>query len=98
MQITSNGSKWAGEAPDPVEKLIEVLKTEVLDPRFARYGNFFYQSGPDTFNAFGNFLTRSHGFNITGTLEEMLPLARALKAARQRPEYLRVWSQMYRAA
>jgi hypothetical protein len=32
--IESNGSKWAGQEPDPIEKLIEVLKTEVIENRF----------------------------------------------------------------
>lgn len=32
--IHSNGSKWAGEQPDSIEKLIEVLKTATIEERF----------------------------------------------------------------
>lgn len=32
--IHSNGSKWAGEAPDTIEKLIEVLKENTIEERF----------------------------------------------------------------
>lgn len=40
----SNGSKWAGEQPDSIETLIEVLGREPLDSSFERYGNFAYQT------------------------------------------------------
>lgn len=37
--IICNGSKWAGEAPDPIEKLLEVLKENTLEERFfTKYG------------------------------------------------------------
>lgn len=38
--IESNGSRCAGEAPDTVEQLIELLSREPLDPSFERFGNF----------------------------------------------------------
>ena len=41
LKIQSNGSKWAGDAPDSIETLLEVLSREPLDPRFEKYGNFF---------------------------------------------------------
>jgi hypothetical protein len=73
--IQSNGSKWMGETPDGVEKLLEVLSTETLDPEFEAYGNFiqapeqikFVKPYPDfegLHNFFGNFITVSHVFNI----------------------------------
>lgn len=40
FRIECNGSKWAGEAPDELEKLLERLECEPLDPRFEKYGNF----------------------------------------------------------
>lgn len=40
----SNGSKWAGEQPDSIETLIEVLGREPLDSRFEGYGDFAYQT------------------------------------------------------
>jgi hypothetical protein len=94
MKIQSNGSKWAGEAPDTLEVLLDVLKTETLDPTFEQYGGFFYRLPGDErydgeYHAFGNFLTVSHVFSIYGTLEELRPLAQALKLARSKPEYLK---------
>jgi hypothetical protein len=38
--INSNGSKWAGENPDDIEKLLECLHEHTLDPDFEKYGNF----------------------------------------------------------
>lgn len=87
MEIISNGSKWAGQEPDDLETLLHVLKTHPLDSSFAqrKYGNFFYKMETENqFNAFGNFEDLSHVFNITGTLEELLPLALAIKENRKR--------------
>src|ERR1022692_4485831 len=40
--VVSNGSKWFGQAPDKIEKLLEVLKTEVIEERFfAKYKKFY---------------------------------------------------------
>ena len=83
MNIISNGSKWAGEAPDSFEELIEVLEDNKLDPRFLNYGKFFYKDGND-FIAWGNFAKLSHVFDIRGTLKELHPLALALKRNRQK--------------
>lgn len=33
-EIESNGSKWAGESPDSIEKLLEVLKEHTIEERF----------------------------------------------------------------
>ncbi len=96
MHIESNGSKWAGQAPDTVEQLLDVLKRETLDPSFERFGRFFYESSPN-WTAFGNFLTVSHVFNITGTAEELEPLRVAIEAARNRPEYVRAYLDEYGA-
>jgi hypothetical protein len=69
--ITSNGSKWAGDPPDPIEKLYDRLKTETLDPRFERYGDFCYWPTPEELPGppimlrfWGNFYTYSHAFQI----------------------------------
>lgn len=89
IEIISNGSKWAGEPPDPIEHLFEALRTETLDPVFENYGGFFwYDRETGLATAWGNFLAVSHVFQIEGTLAEMRPLALALKVARHRPEYL----------
>jgi len=43
LTINSNGSKWYGEQPDSIDKLIEVLGQHTLDPRFEKHGNFIYK-------------------------------------------------------
>ncbi|MCR4307490.1 MAG: hypothetical protein NUV80_02940 [Candidatus Berkelbacteria bacterium] len=40
VYIVSNGSKWAGESPDDVANLLQVLTETPLDPSFENYGNF----------------------------------------------------------
>ena len=93
-QVLSNGSKWAGQKPDSIQKLIEVLKTEVIEERFfttyrsnpysvakAKYENFcpiMEENGEFTF--FGNFEARSHVFRIITTEPELIEkLSRAIK-------------------
>lgn len=78
--ILSNGSKWAGQNPDDIQTLLDVLETDVLDPTFEQY--HCYRPSPysplvrtgrneEMFDPwlgastfFGNFLTVSHVFNI----------------------------------
>lgn len=43
--ILSNGSKWAGQEPDTIEDLLDVLATSPLDRRFENYGNFYTPMG-----------------------------------------------------
>ena len=78
--IRSNGSKWAGEAPDTIETLLDVLEGRAhrfapnaerrfaLDPTFEEYGNFVYTDcgldGCTLTHFFGNFHELSHVFNI----------------------------------
>lgn len=38
--IHSNGSKWAGEEPDSLDTLCEVLQSNPLDRSFEEFGNF----------------------------------------------------------
>lgn len=84
LTITSNGSKWAGEAPDTIEDLCDVLTREPLDRSFECYGNFVITpddeiGGPTRF--FGNFANLSHVFNIDTdepkTIERLTSLIRA---------------------
>lgn len=88
MNIISNGSKWAGEAPDSLEKLIEVLGVETLDPIHEDFGNFVQVDG-DSVHVFGNFCTRSHVFNIRGTVDELRHVIDAIDAAKKRPDYIK---------
>jgi len=79
--IISNGSKWAGEAPDSVEDLLKVLEDNALDPRFEDFGNFVYE--PDSNGVtrfFGNFFSLSHVFNLdTDEPETIKALTEAIK-------------------
>lgn len=87
-EITSNGSKWAGQAPDPVSVLIEVLAREPLDRTFEKYGNFAINEGNGIVRFFGNFLTVSHVFNIrTDDPELVATLIAAIKANKRMPAY-----------
>lgn len=76
--IHSNGSKWAGEAPDSIDKLIEVLKNNTIEERFfesfntrSKKGLKWHQLSPIDVNVtktkhifFGNFEEVSHVFRI----------------------------------
>jgi hypothetical protein len=70
MKIISNGSRWAREAPDSVEKLIDVLGHHKLESTWKRNGQFFNKIGDDEFQAFGNFTDLSHVFDIRGSLNK----------------------------
>ena len=95
VRIISNGSKWAGEKPDNLSMLYKRLKENTLDPTFEDYGNFFYRLQNGSFTAFGNFLDISHVFNIVGNLKEMLSIAKAIKEAKKKPEYIKAKFELY---
>ena len=85
--IISNGSKWYGEAPDSIDKLLEVLKDNTLDPRFSEYGNFIIADGVSV-RFFGNFLNLSHVFNIrTDDPSVIAKLTRAIRENLRRDDY-----------
>lgn len=89
MEIITNGSKWGNESPDSLDTLISILNEgEILNPTFEKYGRFFKKLPNGSFEAWGNFLFLSHVFQIRGTLEELRPLAIALKQSRKNPYYL----------
>lgn len=78
--ILSNGSKWAGQNPDDIQTLLDVLETEVLDPMFEQYHCYrpypfepilregrnetVFRPWMGASTFSGNFLTVSHVFNI----------------------------------
>lgn len=77
LHIQSNGSKWRGDAPDSVDKLIEVLGEYALDPTFENYGKFYQTMSKDDYldmetgekydgkvHFSGNFFELSHVFSI----------------------------------
>lgn len=87
LEVISNGSKWAGEKPDTIEDLLNVLDKYVLDPTFESYGNFIIKSN-NSVKFFGNFLTLSHVFNIvTDELEIINKLSHAINQNQERSEY-----------
>ena len=77
-EIVSNGSKWNGQEPDSIEKLIEVLKTHKLDSDMfmykfkvrrensepKKYTQCFITKEKGMYLFFGNFETLSHVFRI----------------------------------
>lgn len=88
-EILSNGSKWAGQSPDPIEALLARLESETLDPRFEHYGGFVdtLDDGRTTF--FGNFGTYSHVFNIITDDEDVVrELTAAIRANQQTQAYV----------
>ena len=90
-KIKSNGSKWYGEQPDSIEKLLEVLETEPLDKSFERYGNFYEPTEgiSGSINFFGNFFTVSHVFNIdTNDIKLIKKLANAIENNKKRADYI----------
>lgn len=99
IRIESNGSKWAGQAPDSIEKLLDVMANHPLDRR--TFGGHFFTSKPGYSKEFlkdlgvtdvtcfsGNFFDISHVFNII-TDEPVLigKLKKAIRKNQQRPDY-----------
>jgi hypothetical protein len=73
VNIISNGSKWAGEKPDSIGKLMSVLKSKCIDSRM------FSSDRPDCFGygaIRGNFVEVSHVFNIRTNSRKLLILLR----------------------
>lgn len=106
IMIQSNGSKWYGQEPDSIERLIEVLSEHTLDPTFENYGSFItpdpiacntykplYPKG--TYQFFGNFRGVSHVFNIATDEPEIIEkLSTAIRANQSTVEYQSIKSAM----
>lgn len=100
-EITSNGSKFAGEQPDSIEELIKVLRTEPLDPVFEEYGNFvnrtphfLHKEAQEKYNGcaqiFGNFAFYSHVFNIlTDDAELIDSLEKLIRENQETESYIK---------
>ena len=87
LTIHSNGSKWYGEAPDPIEVLLDVLGKHTLDPSFEDNGNFVFRE-EGRWWVFGNFLERSHVFRISAEDHaEVAGLEAAIRANQTTPAY-----------
>lgn len=87
--IHSNGSKWAGEAPDSIEVLLDVLGREALDPTFEEYGDFVTRREGGSVLFFGNFAKLSHVFQIDSDEPAIVAaLTAAIRANQRRPDYV----------
>lgn len=87
-RINSNGSKWAGQAPDTIEQLLDVLNNYALDRRFEEGGNFIMDREPGV-RFWGNFLKLSHVFSIdTDEPQTIERLTKAIRENQKRPDYL----------
>lgn len=75
LEIIGNGSKWAGDVPDSVDTLLQVLSEHPLDHRLAPFirpydsltplPNRVLEKKPaGTMQFFGDFVTVSHCFRI----------------------------------
>lgn len=107
--INSNGSKWAGEAPDSIETLLGVLAEYVLDRRHEcppEFGHPFISVSKagerwaplGTVRFHGNFLTLSHVFSIDTDEPELIErMTLAIKQNMERPDYTAQPSYQQRA-
>ena len=92
--INSNGSKWAGQAPDSIEKLLDVLAFDVLDRRFENEdgGDVFISKRCEVTEIVhfrGNFFRLSHVFGIDTDEPDVIDsLTAAIRANQQRADYL----------
>jgi hypothetical protein len=90
INIYSNGSKWAGEKPDGLEKLEERLKTYPLDKLFEdkKYGGFAYKTRGGNYHLFGNFRTLSAVFRIETDEKPIFDkFKKLIKENQKRPDY-----------
>jgi hypothetical protein len=93
VHIISNGSKWVGEAPDSIERLVEVLGREPLNPTFEGCGNFIIQESADPLRVrfFGNFANLAHVFSIrTDEPAVIAALTKAVRENQASPDYQRI--------
>ena len=92
IKIISNGSKFYGQKPDDINRLLEVLKTYALDLIFVRYGDFIETPTvqfDDVVRFHGNFSGLSHVFNISTDEPELIgTLTAAIRENQVRQE---VW-------
>jgi hypothetical protein len=94
--IHSNGSKMAGEKPDTIDQLLEVLKRHPLNRSFGRFITRRGYGGMVRF--FGNFLTAAHVFCIDSNESAVIDrLTRAIHGNQHRLDY-RAQPKSYRSS
>lgn len=93
MQIIANGSKWYGQEPDNIDRLINLLSSRPLDPAFEEFGNLYFaddspaNAGKGLFCIWGNFYDYSHVFDIIGTEQELKIVKAAVQINQSSTEY-----------
>jgi hypothetical protein len=86
--VEHNGSKFYGEAPDPIEALLDVLAREPLRRTFENYGNFAMPERDGYVRFWGNFFAVSHCFSIyTNDPDVIDRLTKAIRENQQRVDY-----------
>src|SRR5262249_4361699 len=95
LLIRWNGSKWAGEAPDPLETLLQRMKEHAIEP-FWLAGDMCEDAAIDSETGLasptvrhfgGNFVTYSHAFGIETDEPETIAKLRAAIADNMRTFY-----------
>ena len=87
--IRSNGSKWAGQAPDDIGTLLDVLECHPLGGCFAPFVTA-HPAVPGRITFHGNFATVSHVFRIeTDDAKVIVALMTAIVLNVLRPDYVR---------
>lgn len=94
IKIEHNGSKWAGQAPDPIGMLFERLEKYTLSPSLVPFmsdaADAAEDSGPSCMRFFGNFIEISGAFGVvTDDEETMKKLVAAIGANMNTPEFKR---------
>jgi len=79
--IYSNGSKWAGQEPDSLETLLEVMEHH---PISADVSNCECDINDRAVQFLGNFDTVSHVFNIDATGDDIARLREAIAKNREK--------------
>ncbi len=92
INIISNGSKWAGDLPDTLDQLCEVLQSNPLDRTFEDYGNFIIAPTVEhdaVVRFWGNFFNLSHVFSVDTDEPEIIErLTGLIRANQQRADYI----------
>jgi hypothetical protein len=82
-------SRFAGEASDPIDRLLERLAEHPLERLFERAGGFGEDRGGGVWSFFGNFRTLSAAFRLeTDDPSLIARLQEAIAANMLRPDYL----------
>jgi hypothetical protein len=85
IEIISNGSKWVGQSPDSIDRLLQVLGESPLAPGLAP---FIYDQGNGHFRFFGSFANIAHVFQIyTDDPQTIERLTAAIRTNQEREDY-----------